>query len=352
LGRLGLLWIHQTGRMGPLRKQLEEIVSDGAFDVLHFHNISLMGGTEVLSVKDRSGKAVRLMTAHEHWLRCPLSLLWKQNRDVCDRPTCISCTLAAKRPPQLWRYTGLRGRMLAHLDAFIVPSHHMAEAHRDGGVEREATYLPYFVLDEMASHARAAEPWPSQSGRPYFAAAGRLVIEKGFSHLIAQMRHLPEADLILAGAGSYEATLRVEAAGLPNVHFAGLLNYEDLVRVYKGSRAFIVPSVFLEPFGSVVLEAFSTGTPVIVHDRGGLPELIRQSGAGDIYRTEEELLATMKRYLENPEMARALGEKARIAAETRWNEAGHIEAYLQLIEKVGRSGILAGNSLKEGGRYA
>jgi len=337
LGRFGLLWTHQTGRMTTLRRKLEERLTEGRFDVIHFHNISLIGGVEVLSVGDPAGKAIRLMTAHDHWLLCPLSLLWKQDTKVCDRPTCISCTLAAGRPPQAWRYTGLRNQMLAHLDALIVPSCHTQEIHRARGVERATVRLPYFLPDQMGPAQGDVPPWRPSSARPYFAAAGRFVKEKGFSQVIAQMRHLPEADLILAGTGLYEPTLRAEAADLPNVQFAGLLAYPDLFRLYKGARALIVPSMFYETFGYVVLEAFSAGTPAIVHDQGALPELIRQSGAGDVYRTGGELLATMKRYLEDAALARALGEKGKSAHQIHWNETEHMERYLELIEGARRT---------------
>jgi glycosyltransferase involved in cell wall biosynthesis len=343
-GRLGLLWTHQTGRMSTLRRKLEERLAEGKFDVIHFHNISLIGGMEVLSVND-PGNAVRLMTAHDHWLLCPLSLLWKQDSKVCDRPTCISCTLAAGRPPQAWRYTGLRGRMLGHLDALLVPSSHTQEIHRARGVERAIVRLPYFLPDPMG-HTQVGQtqpdvtPWRPSSERPYFAAAGRFIKEKGFSQVIVQMRHLPQADLILAGTGPYEATLRAEAAGLPNVQFAGLLAYPDLFRLYQGARALIVPSLFHETFGYVVLEAFSAGTPAIVHDRGALPELIRQSGAGDVYGSEAELLATMKRYLEDANLARTLGEKGKSAHQIHWSEAQHIEQYLELINAARRERLM------------
>jgi glycosyltransferase involved in cell wall biosynthesis len=338
LGRLGLLWIHQTGRMGGLRKKVEEILAREQFDVLHFHNISLMGGVDALGVASPE-KTIRVMTAHEHWLVCPLTVLWKKNREVCERPACVSCTMAAGRPPQLWRYSGMRDRKLGQLDLLLAPSHHAREVHRARGVKREMLRLPYFLPDELARQAEAAEERenPGAAGRPYFAAAGRLVKEKGFSQAIAQMREFPEADLILAGTGPYEGVLRAEAAGLPNVHFTGLLAYADLLRLYKGARALLVPSEFYETFGYVVLEAFSAGTPAIVRDRGALPELIAQSGAGDTYRTGEELRVLMRRYVDDPQHARSLGDKASAECKTQWSEAGHIEAYLDLIERARRS---------------
>ena len=66
-------------------------------DVVHFHNISLVGGPGVLGL-GTNRRAVRIMTAHEHWLICPMHLLWKYDRKPCDGPSCIAAT---------WRGNGL-----------------------------------------------------------------------------------------------------------------------------------------------------------------------------------------------------------------------------------------------------
>jgi glycosyltransferase involved in cell wall biosynthesis len=187
-------------------------------DVVHFHNISLVGGPGVL----RTGRAaVRLMTAHEHWLICPMHLLWKYGRKACDAPTCLRCSVAGGRPPQAWRYTGAIDRGLRELDALIFPSRHTLEEHRRRGIRAPMVYLPYFLPDDWSEGIEDEDPEPS--ARPYLAAAGRLVRMKGFQRLIPMMRLLPEVDLRIAGTGPYEAELRALAQGLPNVRFEGLL---------------------------------------------------------------------------------------------------------------------------------
>jgi glycosyltransferase involved in cell wall biosynthesis len=323
LGKFGLLWTHQTSGLGPLRKPLEEIVSGTRFDVIHFHNISLMGGMEVL---EAGNGALRLMTAHEHWLCCPLSLMWKRDRQVCDRPECVSCTIAAGRPPQLWRYSGLRDRMLQKLDFLLTPSLHSRALHQDRGVARRIEHLPIFIPDEMIG---TEPPLPELSTRPYFVAAGRLIQEKGFSDAIAQMRNFPDADLVIAGAGPFGEKLRDEASGLTNVRFTGLLSQADLAGLFRGARALLVPSRFPETFGYVVLEAFAVGVPAIVSDRGALPELIADSGAGLVARNATEMCCAMRRYLENPEFARSHGRRGRDACAGRWSESSHLARYLK-----------------------
>ena len=51
------------------------------FDVVHFHNVSLIGGPGVL----RLGEGVKLYTMHEYWLVCPTHALFKFQRAACER---------------------------------------------------------------------------------------------------------------------------------------------------------------------------------------------------------------------------------------------------------------------------
>ena len=104
-------------------------------------------------------------------------------------------------------------------------------------------HLPYFLPDDWSRGVEDEEPEPRD--RPYLAAAGRMVGMKGFQKLIPLMRNLPEADLRIAGTGPFEPTLRRLAGDLPNVHFEGLLGGPALARLFRGSRAVVVPSLQL-----------------------------------------------------------------------------------------------------------
>src|SRR5262249_19726337 len=98
---LSPLATHQTGqplfKAGPIRRLIASIRPG----VLHFHNLSLIGGPGLLTVP--AAGAVKLMTTHEHWLVCPLSVLWKLDAGICEAPACVRCCIQAGRPPQWWR---------------------------------------------------------------------------------------------------------------------------------------------------------------------------------------------------------------------------------------------------------
>ena len=98
-GFLSPLVTQQTGRPGLKYEQLKTLLNQD-FDVIHFHNISLVGGPAVL----RMGQApVKLYTLHEYWLLCPTHVFWKNGQQPCDQPQCVSCCVKSGIPPQWWR---------------------------------------------------------------------------------------------------------------------------------------------------------------------------------------------------------------------------------------------------------
>jgi glycosyltransferase involved in cell wall biosynthesis len=313
---------------------LREALDAQDTDVVHFHNISLVGGPGVLGL-GTNRRAVRIMTAHEHWLICPMHLLWKYDRKPCDGPSCILCSLAGRRPPQAWRYGRAIEKGLGHIDTLLFPSRHALEEHRGRGIEAMAPllHLPYFLPDDWAAGIEDEEPEATE--RPYLAAAGRLVAMKGFQRLIPMMRYLPEADLRIAGTGPYEAELRALAKDLPNVRFEGLLGGVALARLFRGARSVVVPSLFPETFGYVVLEAFAVGTPVIVHEAGGaLKETGVESGGGLGYQTDGELLLAIRRMVHDEELRAELAARGFDRRIGEWSEAEHIHRYFDLIGRL------------------
>jgi glycosyltransferase involved in cell wall biosynthesis len=332
--RLGMLSPLATQATGlPLFKSLElsGALDDPAVDVVHFHNISLVGGPGVLGL-GTNRRAARIMTAHEHWLICPMHLLWKYDREPCDGPTCFSCCLKGRRPPQVWRSTPAIQRGLRELDALIFPSRHALEEHGRRGLRAfvPLIHLPYFLPDGWAGGIELQPP--ERLERPYLAAAGRLVKMKGFQRLIPLMRYLPEVDLRIAGTGPYEPVLRAMARDLSNVRFEGLLGGSALARLFRSARAVVVPSLFPETFGYVVLEAFAVRTPVIVHEGGGaLYENGFLSGGGLGYRTDTELLTALRRMVHDHDLHDDLAERGFAVRMGDWSETEHLDRYLTLI---------------------
>ena len=139
----GLLSPLATQQMGyPLFKsvRIQQILQQG-FDVIHYHNISLVGGPKILQY----GQGIKLYTMHEYWLVCPTHVLFKYNRTACIQPHCFACNLTYKRPPQWWRYLRLLETAVKNVDAFIAPSRFCMNVHLQKGLNVPIVHLPNFV---------------------------------------------------------------------------------------------------------------------------------------------------------------------------------------------------------------
>src|SRR5207249_5828406 len=73
--------------------------------------------------------------------------------------------------------------------------------------------------------------------------------------------------------GALEDSVAERALG-DRVRFVGRIDDGQLLACYRAADVAVVPSVALEGFGLVVLEALACGTPVIASEVGGLPEVL------------------------------------------------------------------------------
>ena len=334
-GWLSPLLAQQTGRTLLKRRPIREVLRARPYDVIHFHNVSLLG-PEILSIEPEGSRAVKMYTTHEHWLICPLHVLWKFNQAPCDGPECLRCTMRAKRPPQIWRYTGYLERMAAHVDQFVAPSRFTSRMHRERGFPYPLACLPNFI-------DRTDDDWRSPASRPqeapYFLFVGRLERIKGPQTLIALWDRVPDYDLLLAGTGTCEAELRSMAAHNPRIKFLGLLPQRELGKLYYHSIASLVPSLTYETFGMTIVEAFARKAPVIARDLGALPEPIQDSGGGLLFRTDEELLAALHSIARSPALRAELGQKGYDGFLRWWSREAHMRLYFDFLEGAARKKI-------------
>jgi glycosyltransferase involved in cell wall biosynthesis len=331
-GFLSTLATQQLGRPLVHGARIRELLARGRFDVVHFHNISLVGGPGVLALAPES--AVTLYMAHEHWLVCPTHVLWRHNRERCDERQCLRCIVHHKRPPQLWRYTGLLEREAEKVDVFYSPSRFSADKHAQFGFPRALEVIPYFLPD-LDSAAEQAEPLRERpSNNRFFLFVGRLEKIKGLQDVIPLFSGTAGDELWIAGAGDYEAELRALAVGRPRVRFLGARSPEQLRSLYREALALLVPSVCYETFGIILLEAFREGTPVIARRLGPFTEIVEGSGGGLLFETESELRGAIDTLGSDAAKRRALGESGHRALLATWTESVVLEKYFEVIARV------------------
>jgi len=326
LGPLSPLLAQQTGRPLVHGRTLRALLERGRFDVVHFNNVSLLGGPAVLQM----GGGVKLYEAHEHWLVCASHVLWRHNREVCTGRECLRCVLRHRRLPQLWRYTGLLERHLRHVDAFIAKSEFSRAKHREFGFPAPMEVVPYFLpAGDEAPPSRFGEP---PHPRPYFLYVGRLEPLKGLDDVVPLFRDFARADLLVAGDGAHGETLRRLAGDNPRVRFLGRVGRSELDRLYAHAQALVVPSVGIETFGIILIEAMRQGTPVVARNFGPFPEIVARGG-GLLFDDGASLVRAMTRLLDAPEERSRLAAEGRAAFRAHWSEEVVVPRYLELVAR-------------------
>jgi glycosyltransferase involved in cell wall biosynthesis len=337
LGMLSPALTQQTGRPLLKMREINAVAASRTYDVVHYHNISLLG-PHILGLKTPGSMPVKVYTTHEHWLVCPMHVLWKFGKRACEKPECLQCTLRGKRPPQLWRYTGMLEKMSDHVDRFVSPSRFTAAMHAERGFPKPVGHLPYFI---DRADADWQNPKPRRQERPYCLFVGRLELLKGLQTLIDIWYRIPNCDLLIAGSGTDEIALKAKAASNPRIKFLGQLPQSELGPLYHHAVASLVPSLTYETFGMVIIESFARKTPVIVRDLGALPEVVHDSGGGFIFRTDEDLINAINELQTSARLRQELGEKGYNAFVRLWSRDAHMRQYLELldtlsVEKYGR----------------
>jgi glycosyltransferase involved in cell wall biosynthesis len=323
-GALSPLLTQQTGLPLLKRERLHRLFAEG-FDVVNFHNISLVGGPAVLRID--AGDAIKLYTLHEHWLLCPTHVFWKNRERACDTPTCLSCCVRSGVPPQTWRATHLIEDALQHVQALLAPSEFTARLHRQAG------FKPPVLVNPLFSRLQAPPPGAA-AAEPYFLCVGRVTASKGVPALVEQFATQQRHALWVAGAGDALAALQQRFGNHPRIRFLGAVDAAQLPALYGDARALIMPSLAPETFGLSAVEAMACGTPAIVRDAGGCSEIVEASGAGHVFTDFAELPPLLDRLADDTEHRALLSSRARAASREQFSVERHVRRYLSVVETL------------------
>lgn len=329
------LLVQQTGRPVLERRRLRRVLEGAGGrkpDVIHYHNVSLVGGMGALGL----GRALKLYTAHEYWLVCPTHLLFRYNREICRDRTCIRCTLQSGRPPQFWRTRRLRDRALAGVDAMIYPSRMTQSVYAAHGVDRPSHVLYHFLPDEYLAKA-SARGRRAPDVQPYFLYVGRMAAIKGVEPLVRYFaEHPTPAQLWVAGDGPLEPTLTRRYEGHPRIRFLGRKTQDELGSLYRDALALILPSAGYEIYGQVVLEAFAHATPALVTKVAGAAELVELSRAGVAYGSNEELGQALETFASDLDRRDDYGRRGQAHVTREHGESFYVDRYERVIEDLRR----------------
>jgi glycosyltransferase involved in cell wall biosynthesis len=173
--------------------------------------------------------------------------------------------------------------------------------------------------------------------KPFVLLTNRHSPQKRFEYALWAMKHIyrkaQNLYLVITGQEtSYTDDLRYLVKGLGlegRVHFLGLVNEQDLTRLYREAALYIYPSPE-EDFGMGIIEAMAAGTPVVAWNNGGPTGIVLDDETGFLVEpyVTEKFAGKMLELISD----HALVEKMGRASHKRVKEKFSFERHNQILE--------------------
>lgn len=174
-----------------------------------------------------------------------------------------------------------------------------------------------------------------------------LVPRMGLENLIIAMPAVvaafPGVCLVIGGDGPLKASLlrqRDELQLRDNIHFAGFVAESDLPDHYRAADVFVLPTIELEGFGLVTLEALASGTPVLGTPVGGTLEILGQFDKSCLFRDSspdalsELIIASIQRFAEIPGLWKSVSARCRQFVEQNYSWEKNVADLEKIINDV------------------
>lgn len=180
----------------------------------------------------------------------------------------------------------------------------------------------------------------------HFVACGRFVPKKApFQTLKAfaqVVQSYPSASLTFIGDGELVAATKELTVALniaENVHFTGVLSPEAVAKAYQNANCFIQHSVTTEDNDSegtplTILEAMSSGLPIVATAHGGIPQVVDHGVTGYLVSENdtEQMASFMKQIMESPDRATQMGIQGRERATKDFTKEQYLKKLTNIID--------------------
>lgn len=213
-------------------------------------------------------------------------------------------------------------------DLIIAMTEHLRTFYLDKGWPAEKIV----TIPNFADEPVTGNPLPSTLSldpqKKVVLALGRFHPNKGFDVLLRAMMQIPNAQLCLLGEGEEKKTIVELAAPIASrVHI--LPWQENITPFMEHADVFVCPSRH-EPFGSVILEAWSHQKPLIASESEGPSQVIEHEKTGMLVPVgnDEALASAISRVLGDEKFAKDLANKGHEMYKNHYHETVVVQRYL------------------------
>ena len=284
-------------------RDIKKIIRNEHIDIVHVHNTLNLISPSIYYAA-RKYKVPVVQTVHNFRLLCPGATFYRDGH-ICEE--CVNkglgcavkhrCyrgsklqTLACVISTRFHRFTGIYKK----INYICLTEFNQQKIMLLKGVSSENTFVkPNFVESRK-------EPLPLEKRKQSFVFAGRIDKLKGIDILLKAWKIMGNdaPRLIICGTGPMEEWCReyITSNNL-NAEMKGFIQNSEALDIIAVSRALILPTQWYEGFPMSIVEAFSTGTPVICSDLGNAGSLITEGKNGVKFMPDspEELVEAVRR---------------------------------------------------------
>lgn len=275
---------------------IKRILAEVKPEIVHAHNIHYHLSYWALRLARRNGARV-FLTAHDvmlfHYgkLHSFIDPKHSECRTAWDYRVSAWQQL---REYRLW-YNPFRNviirRLLQNVNKIFAVSKALKDALSQNGISDVEVLRNGIDMEKWNAPSKHAEEFVQKyklEGKKVFLFGGRISSLKGGSVILAALRDIvraePDAVMLLLGTrDAYVEKLEKQAVvwGMgDHLVSTGWLSGDELRAAYRTATLVAVPSLYLDPLPTVVLEAMAYGKPVVGSCFGGIPEMILDGETG------------------------------------------------------------------------
>ncbi len=284
-------------------KKMTQLLKDENPDLVILNNIHKQITCSIIdAIKDYNPSLKIFWTVHDLITICPAYTMLDGKGNICEK--CLDgnfkhcaqnkCCHGSRIMSYLATYEAnyiRKKKWYDKVDLFICPS----EFYRKKLIEANFTKSKIICMRNPLPIDTTYEINDSDKG--YLLYFGRLSYEKGILTLIKAMKDI-DYKLEIVGDGPIRRELEkyVSENNMKNVIFEGPKYGEELKDFIRGARAVVLPSEWYENGPYSAMEAMALGKPLIVSNKGGLPELVKNMSDGTIFSNYSELILSLRYY--------------------------------------------------------
>ena len=277
---------------------LKSLQQDQSFNFWQIHNVFPAISVAAYELADSLGVPV-IQYLHNYRLGCLGATYYRQGapcrdcrpmnnapgiRHNCWRGSKIASMAMAAALDRIWSRESV-----AKIKGFIAISQAQRKAHAEMGIPAEKiSVIPHFL-------EASTKPGPTNHEGDVLYI-GRLSEEKGLQLLIKSWSRINPGNrklhIVGDGPDMFELGLLCEELELSNVVFHGFIPRNEQAHIWDQCAFSVAPSIWSEPFGMVILEAWRQGKPVLATNLGSFPELITDGVNGWLSNPDVKAFST------------------------------------------------------------